>query len=390
MALSPDGKYIASGGWDERSTVIRVYELATGKLVRQINSRSSQIVSLAYSPDGNTLFAQIGIPRPPLKNGLERLGMDPIKARSWDVATGRERRTGLEHDGAWCGHLFVFSPDGRTLAIGTSLYETATGRGRANLTGYKDLENEVAFSPDGRTFAMANSDGTVRLWDLPSGKALGRFGKLMDSFKGGWVLTVAFSPDGNRVISGGLDQKAHIWDVSGIVGRPRETAERSPADLEADWKDLAGDAMAGYAALGRLISSPEHAVPFLGKQLQSQRPVDTRRIERLIADLNDKRFQVRELATRDLEVLAEHAVPVLRKALADGPSLEASRRIGALLDRLTDKRPSAETARMIRALEALESIGNPEARRLLARLASGPAETLLAQEARAAAGRLAK
>jgi RNA polymerase sigma factor (sigma-70 family) len=390
MAMSPDGKYIASGGWDNASCVIRIYELATGKLVREINSRSSLIVSLTYSPDGNTLFAQVGIPRPPLKNGLARLGMDPIKARSWDVATGRVRRTGLEHDGAWCGHVFVFSPDGRTLAIGTSLFETATGGGRAKLIGYKDLENGVAFSPDGRTFAMASSDGTVRLWDLPSGKAVGRFGKLVDSFKGGWVLTVAFSPDGRTLVSGGLDRKAHVWDVSRITSRQRAVAERSPADLEADWKGLAGDAAKGYAALGRLVSSPRRAVAFVGKQLQNTKPLDTKRIEQLIADLDDGRFKVREQATRELEASADRARPVLRRALAGTLSPEARRRLSALLDRLENGSPSAETVRQIRAVEALESIGGPDARRLLDKLAAGPPDTRLTHEAKAALGRLAK
>ena len=51
---------------------------------------------------------------------------------------------------------------------------------------------------------------------------------------------------------------------------------------------------------------------------------------------------------------------------------------------------SMETVRQIRAVEALESIGNPEARRLLDKLAAGPAETRLTQEARAAAVRLPK
>src|SRR5262249_34454070 len=153
----------------------------------------------------------------------------------------------------------------------------------------------------------------------------------------------AFSPDGRMLVSGGLDQTAHIWDVSRVTGRRAGPAERSAAELEADWNDLAGDAAAGDAALGRLASSPGRAVPVLGKQLENAEPVDTRRIERLIADLDDERFAVREQATRELEALAERAAPAMRKALAGKPSLEARRRLVALLDRLDGASPSAET-----------------------------------------------
>jgi hypothetical protein len=233
--------------------------------------------------------------------------------------------------------------------------------------------------------ASAGGDGTVRLWDLPSGKEVGCL-----QGHNGYVWAVAFSPDGRTLVSGGLDKTAHLWDVSRITGRRREPAERLPVDLEADWKDLAGDAAAGYAALARLVSSPERAVAFLGKQLQSTKPPDAKRIERLLAGLDDEQFQVREEATKELESLSGFAAPALRKALAGKPSLEVKRRLETLLHRLDGGSLSAETVRQIRAVEALEAIGNPRARRLLDKLAAGPADMRLTQEAKAAAGRLAK
>jgi RNA polymerase sigma factor (sigma-70 family) len=387
VAVSPDGKLIACGGYG----IVRLYELATGNPLREMHSEQTHVFALLFSHDGKTLIAQGPPPTPQRGDGLARLTMMEDVARFWDVATGKERRcplTGKELS----GHLaqcLALSPDGRTLAHRTSLLETATGGGRALLVGHTNDINVVAFSPDGRTLASGGVDGTVRLWDLRSGKEVGRFGKLVDPFKGGWVLAVAFSPDGRTLVSGGLDKTAHVWDVSRITGRRRSAAERSPAELEADWKALAGDAAAGYAALGRLVSSPRRAVAFLGEQLQRTEPVDAGRIERLLADLAGRQFRVRERAARELEALGDRVAPALRKALAGGPPPEAQRRLEALLDRLDGARPSAETVRQVRAVEALESIGNPEARRLLDRLAAGPPEARLTQEARAAAGRLA-
>jgi WD40 repeat protein len=392
VALSPDGKQIACGGWgslDSNYAGIQLYEFATGKLVRELHTPYSRIDQLTFSLDGQSLVAQVRIPRPPLKNGMQRLGRDGAQVRAWNLATGKERESGLA--GSWNEHHIALSPDGRTLALDGSLREIATGGQRAVLTGHTSDVWAVAFSPDGRVLASGSMDGTVRLWDPASGKELARLGEEVPRFAGrGWVLAVAFSPDGRTLVCGGLDKIVHLWDVSRITARRREIAERSPAELDADWKELAGDVVPGYAALGRLIASPGRSVAFLGKQLQSTPTVDTKQIERLIAALDDKQFPVRAQATKDLEALAERAGPALRKALVGSPPLETRRRLEALLERLDGVRLSAETVRQIRAIEALEYIGNPPARRLLEELAAGPAEMLLTLEAKGAAEHLAK
>ena len=62
--------------------------------------------------------------------------------------------------------------------------------------------------PDSRHVVSGGGDGTVRVWDLASGKA----GRALEGHTG-WVNAVAVSPDGRHVVSGGGDGTVRIWDA---------------------------------------------------------------------------------------------------------------------------------------------------------------------------------
>src|SRR5262245_60819195 len=52
IAFSPDGKVLASAGWDR---IIRLWDVATAKLIRQLEGHGAEIECIAFSPDGEVI-----------------------------------------------------------------------------------------------------------------------------------------------------------------------------------------------------------------------------------------------------------------------------------------------------------------------------------------------
>jgi RNA polymerase sigma factor (sigma-70 family) len=346
VAFSPDGRTLATANRWQRAEV-SLWDVGTGKLLHRLPAPAEQgnyVVSLAFTPDGRTLAAATA-------DGIVQF---------WDPATGVESWPRLKHF-EHC-HRLVFADDGRTFAVGNrngllAVYESATGKERLRCRGWP-----FCFSPDGRL--LGAGEGTlVSVWDLATGEQVGRF-----VGHHGDVAALAFSADGSRLVSGSEDTTALVWEMSALGPQLRLLAEPTPAQLELLWLELAGgDAAAASRAIGTLTAAPGQAVPFLAGKLRPVSPADAKEVARLVTDLDSDPFEVRRRAGTELERLGETAEPGLRRALAGELGPDAQRRVERLLDRLQAWPP--ERLRTVRSLEALERIGTPEARDVVARLA---------------------
>jgi hypothetical protein len=229
------------------------------------------------------------------------------------------------------------------------------------------------------------------LWDLSSGQVV----RELDANARYYLGNLAFSPDGSRLASAGYENTVLVWDVSDLRKGVGAAAPRlSPDELESLWLDLSGsDAGRAYRAIWKLAVGPRQGVPFLKRRLTGPPTSDEKRLAKLIGELDDDRFSVREKASQELEQLGPKAERALRQALARGPSAEARRRIEHLLERFGGKDapplPSRELI-ALRVLEALEHSESPEAREAIGELASGASDSRLTREAKASLRRLEK
>jgi WD40 repeat protein len=369
MLLSPDGKLLAV---KEVGFTLRLLDAANGTELRRLQVAAGPDFAMAFAPDSKTLAA----------NGIGTLDL-------WDVATGKPVSKLKPPRGAspFMGRI-VFAPGGRAIAAwsgeGFALWDVSSGKVLGELISRTESVRVAVFAPDGRTLALGLADRTLRLWDAFTGQEIRRY-------RGHQALvgTVAFAPEGRALVSGGWDGTILMWDVTGGIA----AKDRDAKDMPALWDDLAAtDAVRADRAFWTLAAVRKRAIPMLRERLLPGPPREKPQLNRLIADLDNDAFAVREKAERALQKLGEQAEPALRLALEKKPSAEAQRRIENLLAKLKARSPEVGglPVRQLRAVRVLEQIGTEEARDLLGELIAKTKEPALAVEARAALDRLAR
>jgi WD40 repeat protein/tetratricopeptide (TPR) repeat protein len=153
-ALSPDGRWAATGAWHGRE--IRICETATAKVVDRKPLRDGFSASVAFSPDGKWLVT-----------------CDEKEYRSWAVGSWRFRhRRARDNPGEEPPGSMAFTRDGRMLAITHSqqvikIIDPATGLEFVTLQAPEPLTiGWLCFSPNGSHLAATTTDGLTQLWDL--------------------------------------------------------------------------------------------------------------------------------------------------------------------------------------------------------------------------------
>ena len=145
VAISQDGKYVASGSDDKTA---RVWDSATGSEVSRI-THDSKVNSVSFSPDGKYVVS----------------GSDDNTARVWEISTGKEIAR-MTHDGT-VGSV-AFSPDGNYVVTdcldkNARVWEVKTGKEVTHMTHGGEL-NFVTFSSDGKNVISGDTNATVLIW----------------------------------------------------------------------------------------------------------------------------------------------------------------------------------------------------------------------------------
>ena len=237
LAFSPDGKTLASGSGDG---TIRFWDVDSGNEKHIFTGHSESVMSVAFNRNGNIIASGStnGIVR--LWNADTEQYIKTLKALNGFKDTAHSMLFGLDGKTLTCGTddgirlwnihtgdhkkmfhindpfnpiLRAFSPDGNTVASMVddektiSLWDVHTGKRKKTLKGHTNHLSCLVFCPDGKTLASASYTGTIRLWDVDSGKN--------KTLKGhnDWVSSLAFSPDGNTLTSGSDDTTIRFWDV---------------------------------------------------------------------------------------------------------------------------------------------------------------------------------
>lgn len=197
LALSSDGKMLASGGCDR---LVHVWDLSGGyanvKELPAIENHADWVFGVAFTPDGKRLAT----------------ASRDKTAKLWDIAAKESILTFPDHQNPV--YAVAVKSDG---TVGYSVGEdnqlrswkaAAEGKQVRASGGHGKVILKLVSHPKQPLLATCSADQTVRLWNADNGAAVRTL-----TGNGDYVYALAISPDGNLIASGAFDGEVRVWQV---------------------------------------------------------------------------------------------------------------------------------------------------------------------------------
>lgn len=206
LAVSPDGNTLASASWDGR---IGLWSVADTTLIRWLEV-GSNVNDVVFSGDGQTLYSA---------------SFDGT-LRSWNVETGDQKGLHARH-GFGINRLALNEAEGwlayGALDGGTRAIRLADDSQLADLTLDRRPILALAANPDGTRLAVGDGEGFIMTIDTTDWSIAHDFKAALR----GPVWALAFSADGSRLIAGGIDDAAFVWPAEQDSDHQMATDRRS-------------------------------------------------------------------------------------------------------------------------------------------------------------------
>jgi WD40 repeat protein len=194
VAYSPDGKKLVSGGSDR---ILRVWDVENGKVLLSLKGHKSAVRSVAFSTDGKFVAS----------------GSEDRTVKLWNAESGKETKTFTDLPDMITA--IRYSPKAQSLAVATfqgtiALLDPITGHLRQSLRGHNDSATAVVFADGGKTVLSVSQDQTIRQWKaikteiaIPAQTLIGKVGI---------IAAAAINPSGTAAALANTEGSIVVWE----------------------------------------------------------------------------------------------------------------------------------------------------------------------------------